>query len=170
MDYRFLQIADAFDLDKLKKLSSETINIGDIYGTYTEDHIAETLNWVKVLNADDEYTGIIGMRLLEEVNLYELVLHIDATAYPKEKIVEMTHTYLNSILNLYNLDKVCARTKDAFDENVFELLKDLGFNSLGERALFINNHLHLQQYFEYDNDDLVSNIYHQDGIHDDWEL
>lgn len=181
---RPLLISDADDLCALCSSEEAMEFMPPVFGPESP---AQTLQRLKRYIAHDEEHGIsfghvslkngqfigrAGFSFIPDVNLYEIGYSLLPQYWHQGLATEITEGLLDYAFYSLNLDMICARTILG-NHRSDSVLQKTGFNLLGERAFAEGDRLHLWNYYECDNPEMLQNttIHNMAAVEDDgWEI
>lgn len=158
------------DLDELSKLCAlkETMEfIPPHFDPETREQVAERLNnyiehyeehglsFGHVSDKHGNFIGRAGLYFVPEVSRFEVGFSLLPQYWGQGLATEIAQGLLDYAFKTLNIDCVCARTI-AGNERSEAVLYKTGFTFLGERAFSVQDRIFFWNYFERDNDDLLT--------------
>lgn len=122
------------------------------YINHYEEH---GLSFGHVSDSKGNFMGRAGFCFVPEVSRYEIGYSLLPQYWGQGLATEIAQGLLDYAFNTLNIDSICARTITG-NERSDAVLHKTGFTFLGERAFSIGNQVFLWNYFERDNDDMLS--------------
>lgn len=147
----------------LSSLTDGDTDLNELLEKHRVEH-GVTIGCLK--NESAETVAIAGLFYLEDAALYEVICE----PVPGNEMIK--EDGLNYIIGhaFYNLgmDKLCARANSA-DTAKITVLKNAGFNFCGERAFSQDGRSHIWNYYELENEGLLTTVGQNFHNSSDWD-
>lgn len=147
----------------LPSLAETGTSLNELLEQHRVEH-GVTIGCLKNENA--ETVAVAGLFYLEDAALYEVIC--EPLAGNELVMADGLSYIIDHAFYGLGMDKLCARANPA-DTAKIAILKDAGFNFCGERAFLQDDRSHIWNYYELENEGLLTTVGQNFHNSSDWD-